>query len=124
MWHNSNIYFIANIAELEETVNLDCIESEISETLQLKYDFGSLFEESNIKWIVWFTAEPPDASIKDVIKLILNPKICEKLNKTFEVNQSGMMINLFFEHVDESDELKPLWDVKPEVMQERYATPR
>lgn len=34
------------------------------------------------------------------------------------------MINLFFEHVDESDELKPLWDVKPEVMQERYATPR
>lgn len=71
-----------------------------------------------------FTAEPPDASIKDVIKLILNPKICEKLNKTFEINQCGMMINLFFEHSEESDELRPLWDVKPEVFNERYATPR
>lgn len=70
------------------------------------------------------TAEPPDTSIKDVIKLILNPKICERLNKTFEINQSGMMINLFFEHDEESDELKPLFDVKPEVFSERYATPR
>ncbi|KAG4080694.1 hypothetical protein HA402_013224 [Bradysia odoriphaga] len=68
--------------------------------------------------------EPPDTSIKDVIKLIVNPKICDKLNKTFEINQSGIMVNVFFEHADEADELKPLWDVKPEVFNERYATPR
>lgn len=87
-------------------------------------EFSRLLCRDKSKFKSFPTAEPPDASIKDVIKLILNPKICEKLNKTFEINQSGMMINLFFEHAEESDELKPLWDVKPEVFNERYATPR
>lgn len=64
----------------------------------------------------FFPAEPPDASIKDVIKLILNPQICDKLNKTFEVNQEGMMVNIFFEYASEDEELKRLWDVKPEVV--------
>lgn len=69
-----------------------------------------------IQRVCTFAAEPPDTSIKDVIKLIVNPKICDKLNKTLEINQSGITVNVFFEHADEADELKPLWDVKPEVV--------
>ncbi|KAJ6647621.1 putative tRNA pseudouridine synthase Pus10 [Pseudolycoriella hygida] len=85
----------------------------------------SIWVALNEKFPKYFSStDPPDVSIKDVVKLILNPKICEKLNKTLELNQSGIMINLFFEYPEESEELKPLWEVKPELIAERCATPR
>ena len=89
-----NVNIITDIAQLETTFNLIGIDRKVSETLQLKSRLDCLI--TFIQRVSAFAAEPPDTSIKDVIKLFVNPKICDKLNKTSEINQSGITVNVFF----------------------------
>lgn len=70
------------------------------------------------------TAEAPDVPIKEIVKQLINPKICKRLGKEFEINQSGMMINVFFEHEDEDKELQTLYNVNPILFKERSMAPR
>lgn len=69
-------------------------------------------------------AEPPDVPLKEVIKLLVNPQICARLGKAFEVNQNGMMINVFYEHEDSAAEVLQLLDVNPRLFKNRSMAPR
>lgn len=69
-------------------------------------------------------AEPPDVPLKEIVKTLINPKICDKLGKEFEQNQNGLMINIFFEHEDESKELQQLYNVNPKLFNQRSNAPR
>lgn len=71
-----------------------------------------------------FAAEPPDVPLKEVIKLLVNPKICDRLGKAFEVNQNGMMINVFYEHEDSAAEVQQLTEVNPRLFKNRSMAPR
>lgn len=68
--------------------------------------------------------EPPDVPLKEIVKQLINPSICTKLNKTFEQNQNGLMINVFFEHENESAEMQTLFNVNPTLFKERIKAPR
>lgn len=49
----------------------------------------------------------PDVSLKEAIKLILNPTICEKLNKHYDID-NGLMININLCHEMENEEIARL----------------
>lgn len=55
--------------------------------------------------------EPPDISVKEVFKYILNPRVCEATMKEFDPN--GIMVQFYFEAENESVELMGLLEVKP-----------
>lgn len=46
----------------------------------------------------------PDVPLKEAVKLIINPIICQKLNKQYDVN-NGLMVNISLEHAQEAEEL-------------------
>ncbi|CRL04294.1 CLUMA_CG017392, isoform A [Clunio marinus] len=60
---------------------------------------------------------PPDISIKDVMKNILNTKLSDDLHKEF--HPDGMMINIFFVIDNEPEMMTKLESVAPELMVER-----
>lgn len=60
--------------------------------------------------------EPPDISVKEVFKYILNPRVCEATKKEFDPN--GIMVNFYFDSENESEELMGLLDVKPGLFNE------
>lgn len=60
---------------------------------------------------------PPDVSVKDVFKLILNPRVCELTKKEFDPN--GMMVNFYFGAENEAQELVSLLNVKPGLFSEK-----
>lgn len=66
----------------------------------------------------------PDTPLKEIFKQLINPKVCEKIGKTFEQNQNGLSINIFFEHEKEKTELQALQNVNLKYFKERYSTPR
>lgn len=74
--------------------------------------------------LVIHTAEPPDVPLKEIVKMMINPKICSLLGKIFEQNQNGLMVNVFFEHDQDEAELLRLYDVKPKLFKNRSMAPR
>lgn len=56
--------------------------------------------------------------------MLINPKICSRLGKTFEQGQNGLMVNVFFEHDQDETELLKLYDVKPKLFKNRSMAPR
>lgn len=66
----------------------------------------------------------PDTPLKEIFKQLINPKVCAKINKTFEQNQNGMIINIFFDHEKEKFELEQLQNVNLKYFKERYSAPR
>ncbi|XP_055625856.1 putative tRNA pseudouridine synthase Pus10 [Toxorhynchites rutilus septentrionalis] len=65
------------------------------------------------------SSSPPDVTVKDAFKMILNRKLEEKLKRPFSTN--GVMVNVFFKYADEERELLLLEKVKPEVFVDRKA---
>lgn len=61
--------------------------------------------------------QTPDIDIKDVMKNIVNTKLCDELNKKFDPD--GLMINIFFTMDDELSMMEKLESVAPELMVER-----
>ncbi|XP_011178472.1 putative tRNA pseudouridine synthase Pus10 [Zeugodacus cucurbitae] len=49
----------------------------------------------------------PDVSLKEAIKLILNPIICEKLNKIYDIN-NGLMVTINLIHTEEEEGIAQL----------------
>lgn len=62
--------------------------------------------------------------LKEIVKVLINPKICAQLGKEFELNQNGLMVNVFFEHDQDEAELLKLYDVKPKLFKNRSMAPR
>lgn len=48
----------------------------------------------------------PDVPLKEVAKLIINPKLLKKLDKSYDAN--GLMINIAFNHNDEDDTIQKI----------------
>lgn len=71
-----------------------------------------------------FAAEPPDVPLKEIVKVLINPKLCALLDKSFELQQNGLMVNVFFEHEQDEAELLKLYDVKPKLFKNRSMAPR
>lgn len=69
-------------------------------------------------------AEPPDVPLKEIVKVLVNPKLCSLLGKSFEQAQNGLMFNVFFEHEQDEAELLMLYDVKPKLFKNRSMAPR
>lgn len=69
-------------------------------------------------------AENPDVPLKEVIKLLVNPRLCTALGKEFDPNQNGMMINVFYEHADDAAEVQQLTEVNPRLFKNRSMAPR
>lgn len=64
-------------------------------------------------------SDGPDVPLKEVMKTLLIPKICELTKKTFD--QNGMMINIFLEYDDEDKEMRIVPNLKPELFQVKHA---
>lgn len=80
--------------------------------LQIWLDLKEKFPENEISSII-----PPDQPIKDVIKIVLNDRLAKGLNKTY--SQDGVMINIFYDVLNEEEQLKKLVDVAPDLFNER-----
>lgn len=61
----------------------------------------------------------PDIPLKEVMKTLLVPKICELTNKTFE--QNGLMVNIFLQYEDEATEMGIVPQIKPELFQVKHS---
>lgn len=62
-------------------------------------------------------SSPPDVTVKDALKMLLNRKLEEALVKQFSVN--GVAINIYFKYEKESQEIQLLEKVKPGVFVDR-----
>lgn len=69
----------------------------------LRRRFGPSIDENN----------PPDVPIKEAVKLILHPIICEKLAKGYDAN--GLMINIDLTHSLEGEEVEKLVKLNKEA---------
>ncbi|EDX03181.1 putative tRNA pseudouridine synthase Pus10 [Drosophila simulans] len=69
----------------------------------LQRRFGASIDENN----------PPDVPIKEAVKLILHPIICEKLAKGYDAN--GLMINIDLTHSLEDEEVEKLVKLNKEA---------
>lgn len=49
----------------------------------------------------------PDVSLKEAIKLIMNPTICERLNKTYDIN-NGLMLTINLSHIEDQEGIAQL----------------
>ncbi|XP_055378267.1 putative tRNA pseudouridine synthase Pus10 [Condylostylus longicornis] len=53
--------------------------------------------------------KPPDVPIKEAIKLIMNPRICRALGKSYDTSSNlGVMINITLNHKSEQDEIEKM----------------
>lgn len=59
------------------------------------------------------SATPPNISIKDAFKNIFNKKLCDATNRTLELNQNGILVNLFYDYDFEQEEIEKLALIKP-----------
>ncbi|XP_017046322.1 putative tRNA pseudouridine synthase Pus10 [Drosophila ficusphila] len=75
----------------------------------LQRKFGAAIDGSN----------PPDVPIKEAVKLILHPIICEKLNKEYDAN--GLMINIDLTHKLEQEDVEKLVKLNKEAFPAKAA---
>jgi len=75
----------------------------------LQRKFGASVDSSN----------PPDVPIKEAVKLILHPIICEKLAKEYDAN--GLMINIDLTHKLEDEEVEKLVKLNKEAFPAKAA---
>ncbi|XP_016968713.1 putative tRNA pseudouridine synthase Pus10 [Drosophila biarmipes] len=75
----------------------------------LQRKFGASIDSSN----------PPDVPIKEAVKLILHPIICEKLAKEYDAN--GLMINIDLTHKLEDEEVEKLVKLNKEAFPAKAA---
>lgn len=66
------------------------------------------------------TAQPPNMSIKEIFKYLMNNRLCVKTNRTLEQNQDGILVNVFFEHENENDELERLKLIYPKSLDKTF----
>ncbi|XP_062558792.1 putative tRNA pseudouridine synthase Pus10 [Armigeres subalbatus] len=64
-------------------------------------------------------SSPPDVTVKDAFKMVLNRKLEEALGKPFSVN--GIAINILFKYAKEDEEIRLLEKVKPGLFANRKA---
>lgn len=62
--------------------------------------------------------ESPDIPLKEVLKTLLVPKICDLTQKTFD--QNGMMVNIFLDYDQEDAEMSVVPQLKPELFQVKH----
>lgn len=63
-------------------------------------------------------SESPDLPLKEVLKTLLIPKICELTKKTFD--QNGMMVNIFLDYDKEDSEMSVVPQLKPDLFQVKH----
>lgn len=64
-------------------------------------------------------SDSPDIPLKEVLKTLLIPKICELTKKSFD--QNGLMVNIFLEYADEDTEMSIVPQLKPEMFQVKHS---
>lgn len=52
-------------------------------------------------------------SIKEVFKFLTNIKLCKETNRKLEQNQDGILVNVFFDHDRENEEVDRLKKITP-----------
>lgn len=82
---------------------------QLSMWFALMEKFGSKIDEER----------SPDVPLKEAAKLILNPIICEKLNRTF--NSEGILINVLLDHPDEESDVAKLLKINESVFSTKNA---
>lgn len=58
----------------------------------------------------------PNISIKEVFKYLVNEELCKQTARKLEHDQSGILVNVFFEHDCEHEEIDRLDFVTPEYL--------
>jgi tRNA pseudouridine synthase 10 len=61
----------------------------------------------------------PDVPLKEVIKLIVNPQICNLTNRTWDRDQTGIMANIFFTYERDNEEMELLAKVNPDLFKQQ-----
>lgn len=64
-------------------------------------------------------SDSPDIPLKEVMKTLLVPKICELTGKKFD--QNGMMVNIFLDYDHEDSEMSIVPRLKPELFQVKHS---
>lgn len=54
-----------------------------------------------------------------MFKSLFNKKLCEKTNRTLELNQNGILVNMFYDHETENDDIEKLLSVNPFSLNDR-----
>lgn len=55
----------------------------------------------------------PNISIKETFKYLMNQLLCSRTQRQLELNQNGILVNIFLDHPDEDAELSQLSLIKP-----------
>lgn len=50
----------------------------------------------------------------------MNTQLCAKTNRTLEQNQDGILVNVFFEHENENEELERLKLIYPKSLEKTF----
>lgn len=89
---------------------IDCGKKNLSKQfdMTLKSLTSSCFNNNK-----YFAEIPPNLSIKDAIKQILNNKLCKATNREIEIHQNGVLVNLFYEYKFEQEEIEKLLLLTP-----------
>lgn len=59
-------------------------------------------------------AQVPAISMKEIFKFLINIQLCNETKRTLEQNQDGILVNVFFEHDCEKEEIERLKAVHPD----------
>lgn len=59
---------------------------------------------------------PPNISIKETFKYLMNLKLCKETGRTLEQNQDGVLVNVFLDHEADAEEIERLNAIVPDSM--------
>lgn len=65
--------------------------------------------------IALFSVDLPNISIKEIFKFLINMRLCKETQRTLELNQDGILVNVFFVHDRDQQEIARLSNFKPET---------
>jgi tRNA pseudouridine synthase 10 len=57
----------------------------------------------------------PDVPLKEVIKLLVNPRICEATKREWDRDQTGIIVNIVYRYEKDTAEMELLQSVNPEL---------
>lgn len=91
-----------------------------SESMNLTLSSANSKESDLNSVFFFFLAQMPGITSKEVLKYLVNLQLCKATDRKIDQNQTGILVNLFFDHENEAEELERLKLVYPKSLDETF----
>lgn len=110
---------------IKQIINTTDLHTYDCETIYTSVSFPILMQTRELSlWIALLKKFPnevsdsqiPNISIKEVFKYLVNDELCRQTSRKLEHDQSGILVNIFFEHDCENEEINRLELITPDYL--------